>query len=163
MVRWMPTRFFGGFFDCLMAERHIAAHAYQRTCGASQNWWTQPNQRGTSSITREKWKCTPPCTSSTICHAILSTARPSLPFEVVANHVFCGSCGYIPHVCCNQQYWTPRKATQIPGFKKPLCIRHYTHSRWDRPKSFRCTLYSSNYEVLGIEWAVAGIYMSHHG
>jgi len=44
----------------------------------------------------------PWCTSSEG-SAILSCSWPNSSFEVVANQVFCGSCGYIPHVCRNGQ------------------------------------------------------------
>jgi len=48
-------------------------------------------------------KFTPLWTSSTKPDAILTSSWPSLSFEVVANEVFCRSCGYIPLVCRHGQ------------------------------------------------------------
>ena len=159
IVPWMATRYLGGFSHFPMAERDSSANACQRTCIVSRTWPGWWIKRGAPSGTRLKWKCTPRCTS-TKGGAILSSFWPSLSFEAVANRVFCGSCGYITHICRNGQWWTHRNAAQILGFTKSLCICNYTQSRRDWPKSYSSKPCSNNSEVLGIEWAVAGIWTS---
>jgi len=152
----MATRYLGGISNLPMAEGQILANACQGTCRVS---WTWPRRRikQDSASRREKQKCTAQCTSSTKVSPILSSFWPSSSFEVVANEVFCGWCGYIPHVCRNEQWWTHRNAAQIPGFTKSLYIHNHTHSGRDRPKSYSCKSCSNNSEILGIEWAAAGI------
>jgi len=79
---------------------------------------------------------------------------------VVANHVFCRSCGYIPCVCRHEQWWMHRYVAQIPGFTKSLCIHNHTQSGWDRPKSYSSKPCGNNSEVIGIDWAAVGICQS---
>jgi len=149
IVQWMATQHLGGFSDFPMAERDIAANASQWTCGVSVTWRRRCIRRDAPSR-RENWKCSPQCTPSTKGVAILSFSWPSSSFEVVANQVFCGSCGYIPHVCRNVQWWKHRNATQIPELTKSLCIHNHTQSRRDRPKSYSSKPCSNKSEVLGI-------------
>jgi len=156
IVRWMATRHFGGFSDFPLAERDISAHACEWNCRVSRTWQRLHIKRDTPSR-REKWKCSAQCTHSTKGVAILSSSWPSLSFEVVANQVFCGSCGYIPHVCRNGQWPTHRNAPQIPGFMKSHWIGNHKQHWRDMHKSFSSKPYSNNSEVLGIEWAAAGI------
>jgi len=142
--------------DCSIAERDIAANACQGTCGVSQPWPRQCIKRDSPSR-REKWKCTAQCTSSTKGSAILSSSWRSLSSEVVANKVFDVSCGYIPHVCWNGQWWMHRNAAHIPGFTKSLCINNHTQSGCNSPRCYSCRLCSNNSEILGIEWTVGDI------
>jgi len=83
----------------------------------------------------------------------------SSPFEVVAKQLFCSSCGYVPHVCRNGEWWINWNAAQIPQFTKSCCSLNYTQSGWDWSISYYCKLCSNNSEVLDIEWAAAGIYI----
>jgi len=161
MVQWMATQYMGRFSNFRMAQWDIPANTCQGTCRDSGTWLGWRIKRGPPSGTRQKWYCTPQCSSSTKGGAILSSYWPSSSFEVVANQVFCGSCGYIPHVCRNRQWSMHRNAAQIPGFTKSLCIRNHSHSGRDRLKSYSTKPCSNNSEVLGIEWAVAGICISY--
>jgi len=157
MVQWMVTRYLSGFSNFQMAERDISANACQGTCGVSRTWPGQWIKRGASSGTRHKWKCTPQCTSCTKGCVILSSSGPSVLVEVVANEVFCESCGYIQHVCRNWKWWTHRNAAQISWFVKSLCIHCDTQSWRYQPKSYSGKPCSNHSELLGIEWAAAGI------
>jgi len=159
MVRWMATPYLGGFSNFPMAGRDIAADTCQTTSGVSRTWPGCWLQRGGPPRKIPKWKCAPQCTF-TQSGAILSSSWPSLSFELMANQVFCRSCGYIPHVCKNGQWWMLSNAAQIPGFTKSLCICNYTQSGRDRPKSYSSNRCSNISEVQGIEWAAAGIYTS---
>ena len=78
----------------------------------------------------------------------------------MAYQVFCRSCGFIQQVCRTGQWWKHRKAAQIPGFTKSVCICNYTQCGWDRLKSYNSKLCGNNTEVLHIEWAAGGICMS---
>jgi len=153
----MATPYWGGLSNFQMPERDIFTNACQQTCGVSWTWLRRQIKSGAPSGTRETWKCSPQCTSSTNGGAILSSSCPSSSLEVVANEVFCGSCGYIPHVCWNGQWWTHRNAAQIPEFTISIWIGNYTHSEQDRPISLSCIPCCNNSEVRGIERAVAGI------
>jgi len=150
---WYP----GGFANLPIAQRTVSANACQRTCGVSRTWPWQRIKTGAQSGTRQKWRCTPRCTSSSQGGAFLSSSWPCSLFEVVANQEFCGPCGYVPHVCRNGQWWTNRNAAYIPGFTKSLCICNNTQSRWDGPKSYCSDPCCYNSDDLGIEWATAGI------
>jgi len=119
----------------------------------------QPVERGALSCISETSTYTPRCISSTK-GAIFSSSCPSLSFEVVANQVSCASCGYSLHVCRNEQWWAHRNAAQIVEFTKSLCIRNYTPRGPERRISFSSTLHRNDSEVLGMDWAAAGIYMS---
>jgi len=88
---------------------------------------------------------------------MLSTARPSSSFEVVAHKVFCRSFGCFLLVCRTGQWWAHRNAAQIQRFAKSHCVHIYTQSRWDRPKSHHSKPWGNNSDVLGIEWAAAGM------
>jgi len=156
MAQWMATRYLGGISDLLMAERVIFTNTCQWTCRASRTCPRWHIKRHPLSR-RAKWICTTQSMSSIKGSAMLSSSGPSSSFAVVANEAFCGSCGYIPHVCQNWQRWTHRNAAQIPGFMKSLCIHNHTQSGRDRPKSYSCKSCSNNSEILGFEWAVAGI------
>ena len=156
MARWMNTRYLVGISHLPMAERDLFANACQGTCIVSRTWARWRIKRDAASI-REKQKCTTQCTSSTKGSAILSSSWASSWFEVVANNVLSGWCGYIPHEWRNGQWWMHRNAAQMPGFTKSLCIHNRTLSGWDRPKSYSCKSCSSNSEILGVEWAAAGI------
>jgi len=57
MVWWMATRYLGGFFDFIIAERDISDNAFQQTCSVSHPWRIQWVTRGTPSRTSEAWKC----------------------------------------------------------------------------------------------------------
>jgi len=157
MVGWMATWYFRGFAGIRMAERDNSANACQRTCVVSRTWQRRPIRIEVPSRTWETWKCSPQCTSSTKGGAIVSPSWQCSSIEVVSNQLFCRSCGYIPHVCRNGQWWIDRNSAQIPGFAQSLCICNDTQSGLGQTKSY-CTKASSNYsEVLGIERAVAGI------
>jgi len=84
------------------AERDISANVHQRTCRVFRIWWRLCIKRHTAPR-REKWKCTPHCTSYTESGTTFSSSWPSSSYEVVANLVFCESYGYFPHVCRNGQ------------------------------------------------------------
>ena len=157
MVRWMATWYLGGFIHFPMAERDISANSCRQMCEVSRTWWRWPIKRATLSGTREIWKCSPQYTSSTKSSAILSSSWLSSSFEVVANQVFCKSCGYIPPVCRNGQWWTDINAALIPGFTQSLCICNHTKSGRDRPQSYCSKPWGNNSEVLAIERAAAGI------
>jgi len=161
IVWWvLATWYLGRFSECPIAGRDIAANACERTRGISQ---TRPRchiKRGASSETREKRKFAPHYTPFTLGNAILFSAWPSSSFEPVANWVFCGSCGYIPHVCRTGKRWTHRDAAQFPGLKKSLCVCNYTQSGSDRPNSYSSKPCSKTSEVLGCEWAASGMCMS---
>jgi len=156
MVQGMDTQYMGGFSNYPMAERDLSANACQWTCGVSRTWPRRHIKRGTPFGTRQIWNCPSWSTSSTKGGAIMFSSWPSWSFEVVSNQVFCGSCGYIPHVCWYGQRWTHRNAAQIPGFTKSLCICNYTLSGWNRPKSSSSKPCRDNSEGLSIEWAAAG-------
>jgi hypothetical protein len=104
MLRWLGTRYLGGFAGIPMAERDISANACHRPYGVSRTWRRWPIQRGAPSGTQVTQKCAPQWISAIKRGAILSSSCPSLWFQVVANEVFCGSCGHIPHVCRNGQW-----------------------------------------------------------
>jgi len=157
MVQWMATRYLGQFTNHLMDETDIAFNASQRTWGVSHTWQWWRIEIGAPSHTRQQWKCTPWCTSSANGRAIFASSWPSSSFEVVANKLLRGSCAYIPQGWRNGKWWTHRNAAQIPGFTISLCICNDTQSGRDRPKSYSCKPCSNYSEVLGIEWAAAGI------
>jgi len=157
MVRWLGTRYLGGFPDCPMPERDISNTTCQRTCRVSWTWRRSPIKRGAPFGTKETRQCSPWCTSCTKSGAIVSSSGPSSSFEVVANEVVCRYCGYIPHECRNGQCWRDRNAVQIPGFTKSLCIHNDTEIGQDRPQSYTSKWCGNNSEVLGIERAVAEI------
>jgi len=149
--------YLGGFCDFPMAERDISANAEQQACGVS---WMQPSQSikwGSPLGRKEKWKCTPWCTSSTQGSPPLSSSWLSSSFEVVADQVFYKWCGCITHVCGNGQWWTHRNATQIPGFMRSFSVRHYTQGGQDMSKSYSSIPWGNKTEVLGIEAVVPGI------
>jgi len=154
MAQWMATQWLGGISDSPMAERNIFAIPCQGTSRVSRTWPSQRIKRNAASR-RAKWQWTAQCTSSTRGSAILSSFWPSSSFEAVANKVFCGSGGYIPHLCQNGQSWTDSNAAQIPGFTKSHWIHNCTQSGWDRPKSYSGKSCSNNSEILGIAWAAA--------
>jgi len=160
MVKWIATWYLGGFSNFPMAHTDVSANAWHQTCRVYRTWSWQRFNGGAPSRIRQKWKCTPQCTSSTKGNAILSSSWPSSSFKAVANQVFCGSCGYIPHVCRNAQWWMRRNGAQIPGFTKYLSIHNYTQSGRDRPKSYTSKPCSNSSEVMDIESAAAGICMS---
>ena len=162
MEPWMATWYLGEFSNFPMAEREISANACQRTCGVSWNCAWQWIKRGAPPGIRQKWQCPPLCTSING-GAIMPSSWPRSSFEVVTLQIFCGLCGYIPHVCRYGQRWMHRNAAQIPGFTKSLCIRFYTYSWWNWPKSYTFTPCSNISDVLGIELAAAGICMSCPG
>jgi len=161
MVQWVATPYLSGLCNVPMAEKFICDKACQRTCGVSRTWPRCPIYRGPPSRTQETWKSSALCTSSPKSGAILSSSSPSSLFEVVANQVFCGSCGYIPHVCRNGQWWMHRNAAQIAGFTKSLGSCNHTQSGRDRPKSYCSKQCSYNSEVLGVKWAAEDICMSY--
>jgi len=92
--------------------------------------------------------------------AILSSSWRSLSFEVVANKVFCWSCGYSPHVCWNRHRWTDRNAAQFSGFTQSLCICNNMKCGRNQHKSYCSKIGGNNSEILGMERAVAAICMS---
>jgi len=130
MVWWIATRYLSGFSNCLTAEWYNSATACQATGGVSQTWPGRRIKRGASFGRRQKWKFTPRCTFSTEDVANLCSSSASWWFEVVANQVFCRSCGYIPHVCRNEQWWRHRNAAQIPVFTKSICIHNHSQNGW---------------------------------
>ena len=95
-----------------MAVRDISANAWSPISSESQQWLRRHITRHAPSRTRATCKCSPYCTSSTKSGTILFSSWPGSSFEVVANKVFCSSCGYISHVCGNGQQWTLRNAAQ---------------------------------------------------
>ena len=143
-----------------MAESDISAIVCQEAYEVSRTWQRCRIKRGASAGTSETWKCSPLCTSSTTWGAILSSSWPSSSFEVVIHKVFWGSCGYIPPVCRNGQWWTVRNTGQIAGLMQSLCICNDPESGQDQPICYCSKPCSNNSEVLGIELAVAGICMS---
>jgi len=157
MVQWMATQYFGRFCNIPIAQRDISANACQWTCVVCWTWQWRWIKRGSPSPTRLKCKCTPQCTSSPNGGANSSASCPIPSFEAVANQVFCGWCGYIPHVCRNGLWWMHPNAAQIAAFMQSLCNCNDTNSGWDRSKSYSCIPCSNNSEVLGIEWALTGI------
>jgi len=160
MAGWMATRHLGVFADFLMAKSDISTNARQQICGVSQTWPWWCIKRGSSSRNRMQGTSTPQWTFSTTGGAILSPSWPSSSCEVVANQVFCRSCGCIPPVGRNGQWWMHRSEAQNLGFTKSLCIYTYTQSRQDSPRNIRCKPCSYNSDVWGIEWAVAGIVLA---
>jgi len=158
MVRWMATRYLGGVSDIPIGERCISAQDHQPTCWVSWTWRGRSIKWGDAALTWKKWKCLASYTYSSKGDAILSSARPSSSFEVVAHQVFCWSFEYFLHVCGNGQQWGHRNASQIPTFIKSLCVCNYTQSGWDRAQSHSSKPCGNNLEVLGIEWAAPGIY-----
>jgi len=84
--------------------------------------------RGIPSRPRWIWKWNPQCSSPTKGGDVLSSFWQSSLFEVAANKVFCGLCGYIPHICRNGEWWTHRSAAQIPGFTIFIWRRNNTQS-----------------------------------
>jgi len=58
-------------------------------------------------------------TSSSKASAIMSTATPSSPFEVVALNVFWGSFGYFLHRYGNGQQWEHWNGAEIPNLPNP--------------------------------------------
>jgi hypothetical protein len=97
-------------------------------------------------------------TSSPKDGAILSAARPCSSFEVVASKVIYRLFGLILHVCGNGQWWAHRIVAPIPRFPKSRCVCNYTQSGWDSLTSHKSKPCGNNSEVLGIEWAVPGLY-----
>jgi len=140
-----------------MGEWNISSNGGKWTWEVSRGWLGQRIKRGPSSDTRQKWICTPWCTSSTHDSYILSSFWPSSSFQIVANQVLCWSCGYIPHVCRYEQWWWHRNATKFPGFMKSLSMCNDTHYEWDRHISHSSKPCSNNCEALGITWGAAGI------
>jgi len=157
MVRCMGTRYFVRFAKIPMAERDISANACQQTCRVSRTWQRRPIKRGASTRMREKWKYCPLRTSSTKSSAVLSSSWLGSSFEVVANEVFCRSCGCFPHVCRDGQWWTHWNAAQIPRFTQSLCIRNNTQSGRDLYISHCSTQCGNKSGFLCTEWGAAGI------
>jgi len=153
----MATSYFGGIFDFPMTESDLSADTCQRPCRVSHNWQRRWVKRGTPSGWRDTWKCSPQCTCCSKSGAIVSSSWPSSSFEVVVNKVFCGSCGHIPPVSRDGQWWTDRNGAHFPGFIQFLCICNGTQSGQYRPKSYCSKPCGNNSKVVGIQWAVAGI------
>jgi hypothetical protein len=93
------------------------------------------------------------------CHltnsVMLSALQPSLSFEIVANWVFGGFCGYIPHIYSNGQWCIDRNEAKNPGFTQSHRMPNNTQSARDRAQSDCCKPYGNYWEVLAIECAVA--------
>jgi len=53
-----------------------------------------------------------------------------------------------------------RNAAQIPGFTESLCCCNDAQHGQERPESHHCKPSSKDPEIVGIEWAAAGFYMS---
>jgi len=157
MVLWMTNQYLGWFCNFPKAERHISANACQCTWGVSQPWQRQSIKWGAPAQNWNKWNRHASSTSSSKGSAISSSPRPISSSEVVAHKVLCGSFRYILHVCGNGQRCAHTNAAQIPRFAKSLCVRNYTQSGQNRPKSHISKPCGNNSEGLGIEWGAPGI------
>jgi hypothetical protein len=156
MGQWIATGYLAGLWDFPIAGGHISTDCCQCCCVVSHTWRRWSIKWGTLAWTWKWLKHLASCTPSSKGGFILSTARPSSSFEVVAYNAFGGSSGLFLHICWNGQRWAHRNAAQIPRFAKCLNVCNYNQSGWDVPKSHSSKPCGNISEVLGIEWAAPG-------